>query len=130
MKEERHPLEWVMLAASSLVVLMVFGYLVFLAVREERMGELPVLEVTCSQSERSSDGQFRVKVTVNNRGLRTAEHVKGEATLEGAAQPEKVEFELDRLASEATQSLYVHFQEDPGQPGRKAEGRITSFQVP
>jgi len=130
MKEERHPLEWVMFAASSVVVLMVFGYLIFLAAREQRVGEMPVLEVICSESAKSSDGQFRVKVTVHNRGMGTAERLKGEAALQGALQSEKVDFELDRLASEASQSLYVHFQQDPGQPGRKVDGRITSFQLP
>ena len=130
MKEPRHPLEWVLLAVSTVVVLAVFAYLGFLAVREQRRGEMPILEITCSNVATSPDGQYRVLVKVKNRGLGTAEHIHGEVALEGATPSETVQFELDRLASEASRGLFVLFQGDPRQEGRKLRGRVTSFQVP
>ena len=130
MKEKRHPLEWIVLTVSALVVATLFVYLSFMAARQQRVGEMPVLELSCARAEASPDGQFRVAVKIKKRGLGTAEHLTGEAVLRGGSQPETVEFQLDRLASEASLVLYVLFQEDPGQPGRKVQARITGFQLP
>lgn len=85
-------LEWIVFAASLVLVLSILGYLVY---DVATVGEVPPnIEVQLGQPQPQSN-HFLVPLSVTNRGGETAEGVHIEVTLEnGSKEEESADFEI------------------------------------
>lgn len=124
MKEHRNALEWFVLALSSLLTLSVFAYLIYQAVTAGSEELAPQLTVTPGEAAVTQEGQFQVPVVIRNVGTAPAEAVGVEVKL----ADETVEFEVQRLAREASTKVWVNFEHDPR--GGQVTARVTHARLP
>lgn len=130
MKEKRNAFEWLVLGLSSLLTLAIFSYLLWQALSAGNEDVMPAVTLTPQAAVEGPDGQFQVAVIAHNKGPAPAEAVGVEVTLEGAPSPEAVDFEVQRLAREASTKVWVLFAQDPRLPGRSVKARVTHSRLP
>jgi len=130
MKERRNTLEWFVLALSCVLTLSVFAYLIRQAWTAGDEELAPQVTVTPGEAVVTAEGHFQVPVVARNVGPAPAEAVGVEVKLEGAPEEEAVEFEVQRLAREATMKVWVNFDQDPRGAGRKLTARVTHARLP
>lgn len=126
-KLEKNWLEWIVFAASLVLVLGTLGYLVY---DGATLGEVPPqIELQLGQPQ-SQANRFLVPVKVTNRGDETAEGVHVEVTLEsGGQEQESAEFELAFLPRHSTREGWVSFKTDP-RTAEQMQARVLGFEKP
>ena len=126
-KLEKNWLEWIVFAASLVLVLSTLGYLVY---DGATLGDSPAkIEFQLGQPQPQSN-HFMVPVKVINRGDETAEGVHIEVTLEsGGKEQESAEFELAFLPRHSTREGWVTFKTDP-RSVEQMQARVLGFEKP
>ena len=126
-KLEKNWLEWIVFAASLVLVLSTLGYLVY---DVATIGEVPPnIEVQLGQPQPQSN-RFLVPLSVTNRGGETAEGVHVEVTLEsGGKEQESADFEIAFLPRSSTREGWVTFKTDP-RTVEQMQARVLGFEKP
>ncbi len=126
-KLEKNWLEWIVFAASLVLVLSTLGYLVY---DGATMGDSRAkIEFQLGQPQPQSN-YFMVPVTVSNRGDETAEGVHIEVTLEsGGKEQENASFEIAFLPRHSTREGWVTFKTDP-RSVEQMQARVLGFEKP
>lgn len=126
-KLEKNWLEWLVFAASLILVLSTLGYLVYDAAT---FGEAPPnIEFQIGQPQLRSN-RFVVPVSVTNRGDETAQGVHIEVTLEsGGKEEENADFEIAFLPRHSTRKGWVTFKTDP-RSVEQMQARVLGFEKP
>ena len=128
-KVEKNWLEWVVFGVSLALVAGVLGFLVYDAVKLEKLP--PDLEVRLGAPVARAQ-EFVVPVAVTNRGDQTAEGVQIEVTLEGSGsgggEPERGEFTIAFVPRRATREGWVAFRTDPR--GARLTPRVLGYEKP
>jgi uncharacterized protein (TIGR02588 family) len=126
-KLEKNWLEWLVFAASLVLVLSTLGYLVYDAAT---FGEAPPnIEFQLGQPQQRSN-RFVVPVSVTNRGDETAQGVHIEVTLEsGGKEQENADFEIAFLPRHSTRKGWVTFKTDP-RSVEQMQARVLGFEKP
>jgi uncharacterized protein (TIGR02588 family) len=126
-KLEKNWLEWLVFAASLVLVLSTLGYLVYDAAT---FGEAPPsIEFQLGQPQPLSN-RFVVPVSVTNRGDETAQGVHIEVTLEsGGKEQENADFEIAFLPRHSTRKGWVTFKTDP-RSVEQMQARVLGFEKP
>lgn len=126
-KLEKNWLEWLVFAASLVLVLSTLGYLVY---DVATFGEAPPsIEFQLGQPQRRSN-RFVVPVSVTNRGDETAQGVHIEVTLEsGGKEQENADFEIAFLPRHSTRKGWVTFKTDP-RSVEQMQARVLGFEKP
>ncbi|WP_250124560.1 hypothetical protein [Chroococcidiopsis sp. CCMEE 29] len=124
---EKNWLEWIVFAASLVLVLSILGYLVY---DVATVGEVPPnIEVQLGQPQPQSN-HFLVPLSVTNRGGETAEGVHIEVTLEnGSKEEESADFEIAFLPRNSTREGWVTFKTDP-RTVEQMQARVLGFEKP
>jgi len=124
---EKNWLEWIVFAASLVLVLSMLGYLVY---DVATVGEVPPnIEVQLGQPQLQSN-RFLVPLSVTNRGGETAEGVHIEVTLEnGSKEEESADFEIAFLPRNSTREGWVTFKTDP-RTVEQMQARVLGFEKP
>ena len=105
------PIEWVVAAASALLVLGAVGYLLYEALAEPPTP--PAVEVTVEAVRAVGDG-YLVEFEAQNRGRTTAAGLVVEGTLRrGAETVETASVTLDYVPAEGSRRGGLYFTEDP-----------------
>ena len=127
MKVEKNWLEWIVFAASLVLVLSTLGYLVY---DGATLGESPAkIEFELGKPQPQSN-HFMVPITVSNRGDETAEGVHIEVTLEsGGKEQETAEFDIAFLPRHSTREGWVTFKTDP-RTVEQMQARVLGFEKP
>ncbi len=126
-KLEKNWLEWLVFAASLVLVLSTLGYLVY---DGATFGEAPPsIEFQLGQPQPRSN-RFVVPVSVTNRGDETAQGVHIEVTLEsGGKEQENADFEIAFLPRHSTRKGWVTFKTDP-RSVEQMQARVLGFEKP
>jgi uncharacterized protein (TIGR02588 family) len=126
-KLEKNWLEWIVFAASLVLVLSTLGYLVY---DVATIGEVPPnIEVQLGQPQPQSN-RFLVPLSVTNRGGETAQGVHVEVTLEsGGKEQESADFEIAFLPRSSTREGWVTFKTDP-RSVEQMQARVLGFEKP
>ena len=126
-KLEKNWLEWLVFAASLILVLSTLGYLVY---DGATFGEAPPsIEFQLGQPQQRSN-RFVVPVSVTNRGDETAQGVHIEVTLEsGGKEQENADFEIAFLPRHSTRKGWVTFRTDP-RSAEQMQARVLGFEKP
>jgi uncharacterized protein (TIGR02588 family) len=126
-KLEKNWLEWIVFAASLVLVLSTLGYLVY---DVATIGEVPPnIEVQLGQPQPQSN-RFLVPLSVTNRGGETAQGVHVEVTLEsGGKEQESADFEIAFLPRNSTREGWVTFKTDP-RTVEQMQARVLGFEKP
>ncbi len=126
-KLEKNWLEWLVFAASLILVLSTLGYLVY---DSATFGEAPPsIEFQLGQPQQRSN-RFVVPVSVTNRGDETAQGVHIEVTLEsGGKEQENADFEIAFLPRHSTRKGWVTFKTDP-RSVEQMQARVLGFEKP
>ena len=126
-KLEKNWLEWLVFAASLILVLSTLGYLVY---DGATFGEAPPsIEFQLGQPQQRSN-RFVVPVSVTNRGDETAQGVHIEVTLEsGGKEQENADFEIAFLPRHSTRKGWVTFKTDP-RSVEQMQARVLGFEKP
>jgi uncharacterized protein (TIGR02588 family) len=126
-KLEKNWLEWIVFAASLVLVLSTLGYLVY---DVATIGEVPPnIEVQLGQPQPQSN-RFLVPLSVTNRGGETAQGVHVEVTLEsGGKEQESADFEIAFLPRNSTREGWVTFKTDP-RSVEQMQARVLGFEKP
>lgn len=126
-KLEKNWLEWLVFAASLVLVLSTLGYLVY---DGATFGEAPPsIEFQLGQPQQRSN-RFVVPVSVTNRGDETAQGVHIEVTLEsGGKEQENADFEIAFLPRHSTRKGWVTFKTDP-RSAEQMQARVLGFEKP
>ncbi len=126
-KLEKNWLEWIVFAASLVLVLSTLGYLVY---DVATIGEVPPnIEVQLGQPQPQSN-RFLVPLSVTNRGGETAQGVHVEVTLEsGGKEQESADFEIAFLPRSSTREGWVTFKTDP-RTVEQMQARVLGFEKP
>lgn len=126
-KLEKNWLEWLVFAASLILVLSTLGYLVY---DGATFGEAPPsIEFQLGQPQQRSN-RFVVPVSVTNRGDETAQGVHIEVTLEsGGKEQENADFEIAFLPRHSTRKGWVTFKTDP-RSAEQMQARVLGFEKP
>ena len=126
-KLEKNWLEWLVFAASLVLVLSTLGYLVY---DGATFGEAPPsIEFQLGQPQQRSN-RFVVPVSVTNRGDETAQGVHIEVTLEsGGKEQENADFEIAFLPRHSTRKGWVTFKTDP-RSVEQMQARVLGFEKP
>ena len=126
-KLEKNWLEWIVFAASLVLVLSTLGYLVY---DVATIGEVPPnIEVQLGQPQQQSN-RFLVPLSVTNSGGETAEGVHIEVTLEsGGKEQESADFEIAFLPRNSTREGWVTFKTDP-RTVEQMQARVLGFEKP
>lgn len=124
---EKNWLEWIVFAASLVLVMSTLGYLVYdgATLRDAP----PRIEFHLGSPQRQLN-HFIVNVSVTNRGDQTAEGVHIEVVLEsGGKEQESAEFEIAFLPRHSTREGWVTFQTDP-RTVEKMNARVLGYEKP
>lgn len=126
-KLEKNWLEWIVFAASLVLVLGTLGYLVY---DVATIGETPPqIEFQLGQPQAQAN-RFLVPVKVINRGNETAQAVQVEVTLEsGGEEQESAQFELAFLPRHSTREAWVTFKTNP-KTVEQMQARVLGFEKP
>lgn len=120
--EEKSWLEWLVFGLSSILILMVFVYLVRDACKDQ--GRPPDLRIELGSSVSSSHG-FVVPVSVTNKGDQIAQAIEIEiSTLQESRQVATLNFEF--LSSGETQKGWVGFS---GSPTHELASRVVGYRT-
>ena len=123
---EKNRLEWMVFAASALVITIVLGTLVVFEVR--RPETPPELHVRTTETRAMTAG-FVVGVEVENRGGETAANAVIELELTGAGGPaERVELHLPFVPHGAVRTGEVIFRANPADGTVRA--RVLGYERP
>lgn len=123
---QKNALEWLVFAASLILVFGTLGYLIFTAVTYEKSP--PILSIQLGKTQPLAS-QFRVPVVVSNEGNQTATGVQIEVTLnEGQPNEEKSNFTAPYLPRHSQRDGAVLFKSDPRQG--KLQSRILGYENP
>lgn len=126
-KLEKNWLEWLVFAASLVLVLTTLGYLVY---DGATFGNTPPsIEFQLGQPQPRKN-HFMVPVSAINRGDETAEGVQIEVTLEsGGKEQESASFEIAFLPRHSTRKGWVTFKTDP-RSVEQMQARVLGFEKP
>jgi uncharacterized protein (TIGR02588 family) len=119
-------LEWAILAASALVIVLVGGFLAIDGLTGGDDPPDPVVTVQLDQGRAGAHGWI-VPATVLNRGHEAAEAVVLEATATVAGATETSEIDVDFLPSGTVVEVAFAFS---GQPEAGVEIRLVGFRLP
>jgi uncharacterized protein (TIGR02588 family) len=123
---EKNRLEWIVFAASALLITIVLGMLVVFEAR--RPGTPPELHVRTTET-RDMAGGFAVGVEVENRGGETAANAVIEVELTGAGGPaERGELHLPFVPHGAARTGEVIFRANPA--GGTLRARVLGYERP
>lgn len=124
---EKNWLEWIVFAASLVLVATMLGYLVY---DGATLGEAPPsIEFELGRPQPQLD-RFAVPVSVTNRGDETGVGVHIEVVLESDdKEQESGEFEISFLPRHSTRSGWVTFQTDP-RTVEQMKARVLGFEKP
>lgn len=124
---EKNWLEWIVFAASLVLVVSMLGYLVY---DVSTLGEAPPRIEFQLGTPQPQLNHFLVPVSVTNSGDETAEGVLVEVVLEsGGKEQESGEFEIAFLPRHSTRSGWVTFQTDP-RTVEHIKARVLGFEKP
>jgi uncharacterized protein (TIGR02588 family) len=123
---QKNALEWIVFAASCVLVLGVVGYLGYVSMT---LGDSPPkVEVTIGKAEKAGE-YYRVPIEVENRGDRTAESVHIEIVLErNGKEVEKGDVDVAFLPRQSPRTIEVTFKTDPRQG--ELSSRVLGFEKP
>lgn len=126
-KLEKNWLEWLVFAASLVLVVGTLGYLIYDAGTSGNAP--PSIEMQLGKPQPRLN-YFFVPVSVTNRGDETAEAVHIEVVLEsGGKEQESGEFEIAFLPRRSTRKGWVTFQTDPRRV-EQMKARVLGFEKP
>lgn len=127
---EKNPLEWTVFAISTLLVLAIIGYLLWMSFRLEP--EVEGMTVTLGEPTplpESNPPSFAVPVTVYNPGDRALSDVAVEVTLERpGSEPEQASITLPLIPIRSSRAGVVLFSGDPS--GANLSGRVIGYLQP
>lgn len=127
---EKNPLEWTVFAISTLLVLAIIGYLLWMSFRLEP--EVEGLRVTLGEptpQPESNPPSFAVPVTVYNPGDRPVADVEVEVTLERpGSEPEQANLTLPLIPIRSSRAGVVLFTGEP--EGAVLSGRVIGYLQP
>lgn len=124
-KVQKNWLEWSVFAASSLLIVGLFGFLVY---ESMTIGTAPPdIQLEVGTPEQRS-GYFAVPISATNKGDHTAEGVHIEVVLRGAGKEETGDFEIAFLPRRGSREAWVTFKNDPRQG--TLEARVLGYEKP
>lgn len=127
---EKNALEWTVFAISTLLVVGIIGYLLWMSFRLEP--EVEGLRVTVGEptpQPESDPPSFAVPVTVTNPGDRPVTEVEVEVTLERpGGEPEQANLTLPLIPIRSSRAGVVFFTGDPS--GASLLGRVVGYLQP
>jgi uncharacterized protein (TIGR02588 family) len=124
---EKNWLEWIVFAASLVLVVSALGYLVY---DVSTFGEAPPIVEFQLGTPQPQSNHFLIPVSVSNRGDETAEGVHIEVVLEsGGKEQESGEFEIAFLPRHSTREGWVTFKTDP-RTVEQMKARVLGFEKP
>jgi uncharacterized protein (TIGR02588 family) len=127
MNLEKNWLEWIVFAASLVLVVSTLGYLVY---DSATLGDTPPNFEFQVGKPQPQLNHFAVPVTVTNQGDETAEGVQVEVVLEsGGKEQESAEFEIAFLPRHSTREGWVTFAADP-RTVDQLKVRVLGFEKP
>ena len=127
MKLEKNWLEWVVFAASLVLVLSTLGYLVY---DGARLGNAPPNIQFQLGKPQPQLNHFIVPVSLTNQGDETAVGVQVEVVLEsGGQEQESAQFEIAFLPRHSTREGWVTFETDP-RTVDEMKARVLGFEKP
>jgi uncharacterized protein (TIGR02588 family) len=127
MKLEKNWLEWVVFAASLVLVVSTLGYLVY---DSATLGNAPPNIQFQLGKPQPQLNHFIVPVSVTNQGDETAEGVQVEVVLEsGGQEQESAQFEIAFLPRHSTREGWVTFETDP-RTVDEMKARVLGFEKP
>lgn len=126
-KLQKNWLEWIVFAASLVLVVSTLGYLVY---DVATLGDAPPsIEFQLGKPQRRSN-HFLVPVSVTNRGDQTAQDVNIEVILErGGKEQERGEFQIAFLPRHSTREGWVTFKTDP-RTVEQINARVLGYEKP
>ena len=110
MMPQKNTLEWIVFAASAVLIAGVIGVLVYATVSSE--GRPPSLSITPGTAQPTAGG-FAVPLEVRNEGDRTAEDVQIEVTLAIGPDTERSTAVLPFVPHRSHRRAWVTFENDP-----------------
>ncbi len=111
MKPQKNPLEWLVFAASAILVAGVAAVLIVSGARSAHAP--PALVIESGPAERNGDA-YRVPITVRNTGDETAEHARIEVELtRGAEVVERAELTFAFIPKRSAREGWVELHRDP-----------------
>jgi len=120
-------LEWIVFAASLVIVITTLGYLIYDGATAGNTP--PSIQIQLSTPQQQLN-HFLVPVSVTNRGDETAEGVHIEVVLESdGKEQESGEFEIAFLPRQSTRRGWVTFQTDP-HTVQQMKARVLGFEKP
>lgn len=124
---EKNWLEWVVFAASFVLVVSTLGYLVY---DGATLGDAPPSIQFQLGKPQPQLNHFIVPVSVTNQGDETAEGVQVEVVLErGGQEQESAQFEIAFLPRQSTREGWVTFETDP-RTVDEMKARVLGFEKP
>lgn len=118
-------LEWTVFGASSGLIALVIGFLIF---ESATLGDaLPDIQLQTGTPEARS-GYFAVPLEVTNKGDQTAEGVHIEVVLRSGGKEERADLEIAFLPRRGTREAWVTFKTDPRQG--TLEARVLGYEKP
>ena len=127
MKLEKNWLEWVVFAASLVLVLSTLGYLVY---DGATLGNAPPNIQFQLGKPQPQLNHFIVPVSLTNQGDETAVGVQVEVVLEsGGQEQESAQFEIAFLPRHSTREGWVTFETDP-RTVDEMKARVLGFEKP
>ena len=121
----RNVVEWAVVAASAIGILVLVGVLVLEGLRESRPAD-PQIELRTEEARQSSLG-WLLPASVSNGGDEAAEDVVLEASAEVAGEPEISEIGISFLPAGSTVEIAFAFS---GRPAGEVTVRLVGFLEP
>jgi len=124
---EKNWLEWIVFAASLVLVVSTLGYLVYDSATSK--DALPSIQFQLGKPQPQLN-HFMVPVSVTNQGDETAEGVQIEVVLENdGKEQESAQFEIAFLPRHSTREGWVTFETDP-RTVDEMKARVLGFEKP
>lgn len=124
---QKNRLEWTVFAFSGAVLIAVFGFLAYHAVRSEGDAADIDIEVGAPQPQ---DGSFILPLTFRNHGGQSIQDVEVEVNLiEGGMAADTASITIPFLPRQSTREGWVVFTSDPAEAD-EIETRIIGYVVP
>jgi uncharacterized protein (TIGR02588 family) len=127
-KPKKNPLEWTVFMLSFLLVLFLWGYLLYHVFAKGTVSP-PMIQVAVQEPKPFAAG-FMVEVDLRNSGGETAENVQVEVVLRnGTTEIEKAEFQIAYIPRHSRRNGYVVFQTNPSSVER-IDASVVGFEIP
>lgn len=127
MKLEKNWLEWIVFAASLVLVVSTLGYLVY---NGATLGNAPPSFQFQLGKPQPQLNHFSVPISVTNQGDETAEGVQIEVVLESSGkEQESAQFEISFLPRHSTREGWITFETDP-RTVDEMKARVLGFEKP